>query len=77
MSHEEKVALMRKVENLIGEHVEAFVFVARVSDDAGECVMHRYEGGRAQALGLMRQTQIVLETEIQDETRQQNNEEQI
>lgn len=73
MKYAERVALLQKMEDLIGEHVEAFVFIAKVDDEAGEeCVMHRYEGGRAQALGLMRQTQIVIETEIQKEVQRQN-----
>lgn len=72
MNLADRQALLQKMEDLIGEHVEAFVFIAMVDDDeGGECVMHRFEGGRAQALGLMRQTQIVLETQIQQEVHQQ------
>lgn len=72
MTYEERLTLLRKMEDLIGEHVEAFVFIAKVDDEnSEECVMHRYEGGRAQALGLMRQTQVVIETEIQGEIQRQ------
>jgi len=76
MSYEERKAILQKIENIIGEHCEAFVFIAKVDDSNGdECVMHQYEGGRAQALGLMRQTQLCLETEISDEYRKQDEEE--
>lgn len=77
MNYEERLALMEKIEDVIGEHVEGYVFIAKVDDALGEeCVMHRFDGGRAQALGLLRQTQIVLETEIQDEVRAQNSTEE-
>lgn len=70
MNTEQRKALLAKIGEVIGEQVEAFVFVCLTDDDEeiGESrVMHTYHGGRVNALGLIKHCQLDLEESIRKE----------
>lgn len=54
MTPEERIILLEKIEDIAGEHLDAYVFIAKVdADDGDPVVFSKWDGGRAHALGLM------------------------
>ncbi len=72
MSREDRIKLLEDVKNLVGEHCNAFVFIANVDasekPDEMETIINHWEGGRAHCLGLMATVDAVVRSEIVSET---------
>ena len=64
MTNEE---LFEKIESLVGEHVQGYIFIAQVEPDqsnsSDNVVIIKFDGGRALSLGMMEHARAVLQAE--------------
>jgi len=76
MTAEARVKLLEDVKALVGEHCNAFIFIANVDADEKademETIINHWEGGRAHCLGLMVTVEEVLRGDIRSETLEEN-----
>ena len=66
-----RIKLLEDVKALVGEHCNAFIFIANVdADEKGddeETLINHWEGGRSHVLGLMEVVKSSMLGEIQSE----------
>lgn len=71
MTREARIKMLEDVKALVGEHCNAFVFIANVdADEKGdeqETIINHWEGGRAHCLGLLATVETVVRNDIASE----------
>lgn len=71
MTREDRIKLLEDVKNLVGEHCNAFIFIANVDaeerPDEMETIINHWEGGRSHCLGLLETVKITLAADITTE----------
>lgn len=71
MNSETRIKLLEDVKALVGEHCNAFIFIANVDaeekPDDTETIINHWEGGRAHCLGLMAVVQETMQADVRSE----------